>query len=64
MEQSQIRVGDRVLITTERGEEEATITRIVQGPVPAGVWVVETSGHGRVVIMPKRGGDGDAEQWS
>ena len=64
MEQSQIRVGDRVLITTERGEEEGIITRIVQGPAPAGVWVVETSDHGRVVIMPKRDGGGDPEQWS
>ena len=62
MNQPQINVGDRVLITTERGEEEAVITRIVQGPAPAGIWVVETSDHGRVIIMPKR--DGDPELWT
>ena len=54
MYDSPIRVGDRVLITSEQGEEEAVVTRIVEKAPDAGIWVVETSAHGRVVIMRKR----------
>jgi hypothetical protein len=54
MYDSPIRVGDRVLITTEQGEEEAVVTRIVEKAAKTGIWVVETSEHGRVIIMRKR----------
>jgi hypothetical protein len=61
MYDSPIRVGDRVLITTEQGEEEAVVTRIVERAAKRGVWVVETSEHGRVIIMRKR--DDSANEW-
>ena len=52
----EIRVGQRVVLSTPEGEgeEEAVIARVLHGPEPAGLWLVETAQHGRVVIVPRR----------
>lgn len=52
MREGRIRAGARVVITTEHGEEEEEVLRVLGGSEEAGVWLVETARQGRVVVLP------------
>ena len=59
MEAKTPRVGTKILVSTDDGEQEDEVIRVLVGGTEAGLWVVETMHNGRVVVL--RGRD---DEWS
>lgn len=55
MQDKQLTVGARLVVSTIDGDEEDEVTRVLVDAVDAGVWVVETARNGRVIVMRGRG---------
>ena len=51
MQDKQLTVGARLVVSTTDGDEEDEVTRVLVDAVDAGVWVVETARNGRVIVM-------------
>jgi hypothetical protein len=47
-------VGEHVRVMSSAGESEDEVTRIIMRSTADGIWLVETTRHGRVVIIPGR----------
>ena len=60
MQDKQLKVGAKLVVSTTDGDEEDEVTRIVVDAVDAGVWVVETARNGRVIVMR---GKADPAAW-
>ena len=54
MQESELRVGAKLVVSTRDGDVEDEVIRVVVDSVEAGVWVVETVHNGRVVVMRGR----------
>jgi hypothetical protein len=63
MQDKQLKVGARLVVSTTDGDQEDEITRIVVDAIDAGVWVVETARNGRVIVM-RGAGEHSAWSWS
>jgi len=61
MQDKQLKVGARLVVSTTDGDEEDEVTRVLVDAVDAGVWVVETARNGRVIVMR---GTGEHAAWS
>jgi hypothetical protein len=57
MQAIRLRAGAKLLVSTDEGEQEDEVVRVVNGTPDSGVWIVETARNGRVVVM--RGHEGD-----
>jgi hypothetical protein len=57
MEKKRLFVGTRLVVSTDDGDEEDEVIRVLGGTPEAGLWVVETARNGRVVVL--RGRDDD-----
>ena len=51
MQDKQLKVGAKLVVSTTDGDEEDEVTRVLVDAVDAGVWVVETARNGRVIVM-------------
>jgi hypothetical protein len=56
MQQQDLRIGAKVVVSTTDGDMEDEVTRILVDADSAGIWVVETVRNGRVIVM--RGSNG------
>jgi hypothetical protein len=54
MDEKQLKVGAKLVVSTTDGDEEDEVTRVVVDAVEAGIWVVETAHNGRVIVMRGR----------
>jgi len=54
MEEKQLTVGAKLVVSTTDGDQEDEVTRVLVDSVDAGVWVVETAHNGRVIVMRGR----------
>ena len=54
MEDKQLKVGAKLVVSTTDGDQEDEVTRVLVDAVDAGVWVVETAHNGRVIVMGGR----------
>ena len=54
MEEKQLKVGARLVVSTTDGDQEDEVTRVLVEGVDAGVWIVETANNGRVIVMRGR----------
>ena len=54
MEDKQLKVGAKLVVSTTDGDQEDEVTRVLVDAVDAGVWVVETVHNGRVIVMGGR----------
>jgi hypothetical protein len=59
MQDKQLEVGAKLIVSTTDGDEEDEVTRVLVDAVDAGVWVVETARNGRVIVMKGR----DHSRW-
>jgi hypothetical protein len=50
-------VGTKLVVTTDDGEQEDEVVRVLDGTSEQGLWVVETARYGRVVVL--RGSNGE-----
>jgi hypothetical protein len=55
MEDMQLEVGAKLVVSTTDGDEEDEVTRVLVDAIDAGVWVVETARNGRVIVMRGKG---------
>ena len=60
MQEMQLKIGAKLVVSTTDGDQEDEVTRVLVDAVDAGVWVVETARNGRVIVM--RGRD-DQSAW-
>lgn len=51
MEERELRVGAKIVVSTTDGEEEDVITRVLIDATETGMWLIETAHNGRVVVM-------------
>ena len=51
-------VGTRLVVTTDDGDQEDHVVRVLDGTPEKGLWVVETARNGRVVVLR-----GNAGEW-
>jgi hypothetical protein len=51
MEEKELRVGAKIVVSTTDGEEEDVITRVLIDATETGMWLIETARNGRVVVM-------------
>ena len=56
MQDKQLKVGAKLVVSTTDGDQEDEVTRVLVDAVDAGVWVVETARNGRVIVMRGRAG--------
>ena len=49
-------VGTKLVVTTDDGEQEDEVLRVLGGTPEKGLWVVETALNGRVVVLRGRTG--------
>jgi hypothetical protein len=61
MEEKRLFVGTKLVVSTDGGEEEDEVVRVLGGTPEAGLWVVETARNGRVVVLRGRDDDWRAE---
>lgn len=54
MQEKELKVGARVVVSTSDGDQEDEVTRVLVNGVARGIWVVETVRHGRVIVMRGR----------
>jgi len=55
MQDKQLKVGAKLVVSTTDGDQEDEVTRVLVDAIDAGVWVVETARNGRVIVMRGRG---------
>lgn len=60
MDDKQLEVGAKLIVSTSGGDEEDEVTRVLVDAVDAGVWVVQTARNGRVIVMKGR----DNSRWT
>lgn len=51
MEVKQLSVGAKLVVSTNEGDEEDEVTRVLVDDADAAMWVVETAHNGRVIVM-------------
>jgi hypothetical protein len=51
MQQQELRIGAKLVVSTTDGDEEDEVTRVLVDAVAAGISVVETARNGRVIVM-------------
>jgi len=61
MQEMQLKIGAKLVVSTTDGDEEDEVTRVLVDAVDAGVWVVETARNGRVIVMRGRS---EQSRWS
>jgi hypothetical protein len=59
MDEKRLEVGARLVVSTDHGDQEDEVIRILGSAADAGIWVVETARNGRVVVLRGR-----EEAWS
>lgn len=58
MAEKRLHVGTKLVVSTDDGDQEDEVVRVLGGTPETGLWVVETAHNGRVVVL--RGRD---EEW-
>ena len=56
MQELELRIGAKLVVSTTEGDMEDEVTRILVDADATGIWVVETAHNGRVIVM--RGASG------
>ena len=56
MYDKELKVGAKLVVSTNDGDEEDEVTRVIVESVDAGICVVETARNGRVIVMRGRNG--------
>jgi hypothetical protein len=56
MQEQELRIGAKLVVSTTDGDMEDMVTRILVDADAAGIWVVETERNGRVIVMRGAGG--------
>jgi len=59
MDEKRLDVGARLVVSTDHGDQEDEVIRVLGSAADAGIWVVETARNGRVVVLRGR-----EEAWS
>jgi hypothetical protein len=54
MHRVEVKVGAKLVVSTTDGDHEDEVTRVLVDAVEAGICLVETARHGRVVVMRGR----------
>ena len=54
MEAKRLFVGTKLVVSTDDGEQEDEVVRVIGGTPEHGLWVVETARNGRVVVLRGR----------
>ena len=54
MEAKRLFVGTKLVVSTDDGEQEDEVVRVLGGTPEDGLWVVETARNGRVVVLRGR----------
>jgi hypothetical protein len=54
MEAKRLHVGTKLIVSTDDGDQEDEVVRVLGGTPEDGLWVVQTARNGRVVVLRGR----------